>query len=177
MFFLGSPRLTLDRQPVELTAAKAIALLGYLAAQREPQARDHVLGLLWAESTDEAAHKNLRNTLWTIRKSLGDETVVADNNHLSISREVWIDVREFETVADSQADVSGLKSAVALYRAPCLDALILTDAPEFEIWLTGERERLAQLNLHLLAALVEAYTNKGSWRAVIETTQHALSQD
>ena len=169
--------MTLDQQPVELTAAKAIALLGYLAAKREPQTREHLLGLLWAESSDEAAHKNLRNTLWAIRKSLGDETVVADNNHLSISREVWIDLREFETVASSQTDVSGLQSAIALYRAPFLDSLMLTDAPEFEIWLTGERERLAQLNLHLLAALVEAYASEGNWRSVIETTQHALSQD
>ena len=191
MFFLGSPRFELGKQTVELTAAKAIALLGYLATRREPFTREHLLGLLWSESAEEAAHKNLRNTLWAIRKTLGDETIEADERRLSISQNVWIDVREFETISNFRFPISdsgapsgsgissieNLESKIALYRAPFLDGLVIADAPEFEIWLTGERERLAELNLHVLAALVDAYESEGNWRAVIETTQRALTHD
>jgi DNA-binding SARP family transcriptional activator len=177
MFFLGAPRFELGKQTVELTTAKAIALLGYLAATREPQTRDRLLGLLWAESADNAARKNLRNTLWTIRKALGDKALVADDDRLAINQSTWVDVWGFEQISDSSSEISILKSKIDLYRAPFLDGLVLADAPEFEIWLTGERERIAQLNLHALSALVDSYQRDGNWRAVIETAQRALSHD
>jgi DNA-binding SARP family transcriptional activator len=189
LFFLGKPRFELGKRNVELSAAKAIALLGYLAATREPQTREHLLGLLWAESADNAARKNLRNALWAIRKALGEDAVLADDDRLAINENAWIDVREFEKISDfsfqisdlepraRQSAISHLQSVIALYRAPFLDGLTLSDASEFEIWLTAERERLAQLNLRALAALVDAYQRAGDWRAVIETAQRALAQD
>ncbi len=175
MFFLGAPRFELGKQTVELTSAKAVALLGYLAATREPQARDHLLGLLWAESADDAARKNLRNTLWAIRKALGDAAIVAEDDRLSINQSAWVDVWEFARIADLGPPAH--QSAIVLYRAPFLDGLVVSDAPEFEIWLTAEREQLAQLNLRALAALVEAHRQAGDWRAVIETAQRALAHD
>ncbi len=179
LFFLGAPRFELGKQTVELTSAKAVALLGYLAATREPQSRDHVLGLLWAESADDAAHKNLRNTLWAIRKALGDEVIVAEDDRLALGARVWVDLREFEKISDSllQSEIINLKSKIDLYRAPFLDGLVVGDAPEFEIWLTAEREQLAQLNLRALSALVELHWHAGDWRAVIETAQRALAHD
>ena len=201
LFFLGKPRFELGKQAVELTSAKAIALLGYLAATREPQTREHLLGLLWAESADDAARKNLRNALWAIRKALGEDAVVADDDRLAIGETVWTDVWEFEQVVmlseakhltDSERDshlpwravpgspqksLLGMTKALALYRAPFLDGLVLSDAPEFEIWLTAERERLTQLNLRALAALVDAYQRAADWRVVIEIAQRALAHD
>ncbi len=189
LFFLGAPRFELGRQRVELTAAKGIALLGYLTATHAPQTREHLLGLLWAESADDAARKNLRNTLWAIRKALGEDAVVADDDRLAINENIWTDVREFEKMADFKLQISDaaqparpsairhLQSAIALYRAPFLDGLVLSDAPEFEIWLTAERERLAQLHLRALAALVDAYQRAGDWRAVIQAAQRALAHD
>ncbi len=186
MFFLGAPRFERGKRTVELTTAKAIALLGYLAATREPQTREHLLGLLWAESSDQAARKNLRNALWAIRKSLGEDAIVADNDRLAISQSASVDVWEFEQIADrrwqmadsfSKSEIENLKSKIDLYRAPFLDGLLLDDAPEFEIWLTAERERLAQLNLRALSALVDAYQRAGDWRAVSETAQRALAHD
>ena len=182
LFFLGKPHFELGKRTVEVSAAKAVALLGYLAATREPQTREHLLGLLWAESADDAARKNLRNTLWAIRKSLGEDAVLADDDRLAMNENVWTDVYEFEQIADSdnqsrQSKIENLKSKIAFYRAPFLDGVVLNDAPEFEIWLTAERERLAQLNLRALAALVDAYQRAGDWRAVIETARRALAHD
>ena len=72
---LGRPSAERDAQPVDLPA-KALALLGYLAAASGPQPRERILGLLRGESAEEAARKNLRNTLWTIRKALGEDAVL-----------------------------------------------------------------------------------------------------
>ncbi|MCL4393946.1 MAG: AAA family ATPase, partial [Chloroflexi bacterium] len=185
LYFLGAPKFELHDSNVELNAAKAVALVGYLAATREPQTRDHILGLLWASSAGEAARKNLRNTLWQIRKTLGDD-ILADDNRLAIAPATWVDVWEYQRLTgpgsprpdgDGRAEIERLKAAATLYRGPFLDGLIVADAPEFEIWLTGERERLGQLNLRTLATLVDAFEKQNDWRAAIDAAQLAVALD
>src|SRR3712207_1188773 len=95
LYFLGPAHFERESHPVDLSSAKAVALLGYLAAMRAKQTREHIQDLLWAESMPDAGRKNLRNTLWTIRKSLGDDTIQADGNHLILG-DVWVDTLEFE---------------------------------------------------------------------------------
>lgn len=80
--------------------AKAIALLSYLAVTQEPPAREHLLGLLLAESSEEAARKNLRNTLWMIRLAFGENTIVAGDDRLAINKYTWIDAHECERISD-----------------------------------------------------------------------------
>ncbi|MBI5300801.1 MAG: AAA family ATPase [Chloroflexi bacterium] len=191
LYFLGTPKLELDDVPADITSVKSIALLALLAMQREPLARERILGMLWAESADDAARKNLRNALWSIRKALGEDVIRADDDHLSLGESVWVDAREMERIADSEwqiadgksqiADVSSTirlsPSAIALYRGEFLDGIALSDAPEFELWLTGIRERLAQAHLRLLAALVEQQRARADWREVITTARRALAHD
>ena len=181
-FFLGKPQFELDGQPVALTSAKAVALLGYLAASHEPQPRDRLLGLLWAESSEEAARKNLRNTLWTIRKTLGDNALDADDDHLALGDSAWTDVGQLQEITDSKLEiskspVSNLQSLISLHRGPFLDGLVLSDAPDFEIWLTGARERLNAAFSRALSALVDAYRAASNWRAVISIALRALAHD
>ena len=179
LHFLGIPRFERDDRPLELTSAKAVALLAYLAVTRAPQSRERLLGLLWADSSEDAARKNLRNTLWTIRKSLADDVLHADGDRLAIPATVWVDVRELETIVDFGFAISDspLQSAIALYAGPFLDGFTLTDAPEFEIWLTAERERLAQLYSRVLSALVEEHRAAGNWLDVIAVARRALAHD
>jgi DNA-binding SARP family transcriptional activator/lipopolysaccharide biosynthesis regulator YciM len=178
LHFLGPVRFERDAEPVELNVAKAIALLAYLAVDRTSRTREQLLGLLWPESSADAAHKNLRNTLWALRKALGDDVVRGDDERLAIPESVWIDVREFEQLVESApSSIPTLISASDLYRGPFLEGLTLDDAPEFEIWLTAEQERLGQLYLRALAALVDARRFEGNWRAVIAVASRALAYD
>lgn len=85
LYFLGMPRIKRDDRPVELPA-KAVALLAYLADTAGPVPRDRILGLLWGESAEDAARKNLRNTLWTIRRGLGDSVVRAEGGPADVER-------------------------------------------------------------------------------------------
>ncbi len=176
LFLFGAPRFEHEAQSVELTSTKAIALLGYLALSATPQPRERLLALLWPDSPTEAARKNLRNTLWTIRKSLGEDAVVSDDQHLGLDEAAWVDARQLEKSANQQVRADS-QFAMDLYRGPFLDGLALDDAPDFEIWLTGERERLAQLYLRQLAARVASYQAKGNWHEVIALANHALGQD
>src|SRR5439155_13427613 len=69
------------------------------------------------------------------------------------------------------------QSVLELYRGPFLDGLSLRDAPDFELWLTGERERLAQALLRALETLVAAHRARHDWRGVIAAARTALGHD
>jgi len=180
--FLGPAQFTRDDQPVELTAAKAIGLLAYLALTGAPQTRDHLVDLFWPDSLPDAARKNLRNTLWTIRKELGDDVLRTDVDRLSLADAVWSDVQGFEVAAQSLLAAetpaeNKLQAAVDLYRAPLLDGLTLSEAPDFELWLTTERERLGQMYLRVLEALVASHQATGNWKEVMAVARQALNHD
>ena len=94
---LGPVQLSRETEHITLKRSKAIALLGYLAVTDVPQTRDHLIDLLWPDSLPDAARKNLRNALWTIRKMLGPEVIQTDADHIRLVDTVWCDVRVFES--------------------------------------------------------------------------------
>lgn len=174
---LGQPRFARADHLAELTAAKAMALLAYLALARAPQPRDRLLALLWPESSADAARKNLRNILWTLRRALGEDLLVVAGDRLALDPAVaQVDVWEFERAAESH-DPALLRAAADHYAGPLLDGLAFADAPEFELWLTAERERLAQLLLRALTALVALYRAAGQWEDVAAVARRALAVD
>lgn len=184
LYFFGPPRCERDGQPVDLPA-KAIGLLGYLALAETAAPRERLLGLFWGESAEEAARKNLRNTLWAIRRALGEEALLADGDRLALGAAVWADVRQFEQAhkaldrraAPVPPTLAQLRAAADLYTGPFLDGLALVEAPEFELWLTAERERLAQAVLALWAAEIAAHAQMGDWRSVAARARRVLAHD
>jgi DNA-binding SARP family transcriptional activator len=181
-YFFGPAQFRRDDRPVELSNNKAVALLAYLAVTGKSQGREYLTALLWPNSPAEAARKNLRNTLWQIRKALGDEVVQSPNDRLGLGDEVWTDVHAFETAARALIDAPGpavteLQAAIELYQGLLLEDLTLLEAPDFEVWLTTERERFGQLYLRLLERLTGVYRAGGNWQEMIAVAQQALAHD
>lgn len=183
LLLLGPAEFSRDDKPVDLNSAKAVALVSYLAVTGTAQSRDRVTDLLWPDSLPEAARKNLRNTLWAIRKALGEELLVADGDRLHLSAAAWIDARALE-IAIALADISEgvpsiaeLQTVLDLYRGPLLAGLAVADAPEFELWLTTERERFGQLYLKGLGALGAAHRRQARWADVVAVARQALAYD
>ena len=123
-----------------LAQPKRVALLAYLAAHRDSVRRDTLLGLFWPESDEEHARHALRQSLYTLRRSLGprvltaqgDEQLGIDGDHLEC------DVGLFEAaVRNGEAE-----AALELYNGDLLEGFFLSDALEFEKWLDGRRTTL-----------------------------------
>ena len=76
-----------------------------------------------------------------------------------------------------ETDPEPFTSALSLYGGPYLDGLVLSEAPEFELWCAAERERLAQLYLRCLAALADIHRVRGQWQDVVATAGRALEYD
>ncbi len=168
-YFLGQPQIFGDQQAINLTNAKALALLAYLACQRQPQPRERILGLLWAESSNSAARKNLSNCLWLLRQQLGNACILSHDDRLSLNSECWNDLQALWQL--HQPDLATLLNC---YRGPLLDGLNLRDAPEFELWLLQERNRLHHHYLHLIE---QALQTSADWQQTLQLANHGLSLD
>ncbi|MFN8492247.1 MAG: BTAD domain-containing putative transcriptional regulator [Caldilineaceae bacterium] len=179
---LGPPQILRDDQAIELNIAKVQALLTYLAVTDVPQTRDHLLALLWAESAPEAARKNLRNRLWQLRQTLGEEVILSTGDKLALAPTIWTDVTRFVTDVQAQLQtqtlaVNQLEQALQLWRGPLLEGVQFNEAPEFEIWLTTERERLGQLYRRGLTALISEWQRVGDWAHAVMLAQRGLTYD
>ncbi|MCB0189708.1 MAG: hypothetical protein KDE31_35800, partial [Caldilineaceae bacterium] len=135
--------------PVELNIAKLQALLAYLAVTGQPQPREQILALLWAESHPDAARKNLRNRLWQLRQLTSTELVRADGVSLALAPAATSDVAHFVAGLEAQLqspvrDPAPLRQLIDHWRGPLLDGLQLHEAPDFELWLGQQREQLGR---------------------------------
>ena len=184
--FLGDPVILYKKQSVEKLSRKALLLLAYLAVHSSrPQRREHLMTLLWPESSEEAARKNLRNTLWTIRTLLGEQ-VVQGNASLALDKNIFVDVWAFEQemvhieVSPSRQEAlekEHYQKALALYRGLFLNGVTIEDSSEMHLWLLLERERLKQAVLKVLLALIDTARNAGDWSTVLSLAHRSLLED
>ena len=87
IYLLGPARIERNGNAVEVDTRKAIALLAYLALQRERLSRDQLAAFLWPEYDSERAYANLRRTLWALNKAVGDGWIAADNLSLELRQQ------------------------------------------------------------------------------------------
>jgi len=166
----GTPAITHGGQPVTgFISNKAVATIYFTAASAQTQGRDLLATLLWTNSTDTYAKKNLRNVLSNLRDLLGDaiditrETVslptlvyeaTDSNRFLALFKQA-----EQTTDADQRRPL--LAAAVALYHGPFLAGFQIGDAEAFDEWLRGERERFGLLAIQALHELVTGSSPQG----------------
>jgi DNA-binding SARP family transcriptional activator len=70
---LGGIQVQLGGETIEFSRHKATALLVYLTVTGERQSREALATLFWPENTQARAYANLRQAIWEIRRSLGDD--------------------------------------------------------------------------------------------------------
>jgi DNA-binding SARP family transcriptional activator len=68
-----------------LGPGKPLALIVYIrAAPQRSVHRDALLDLLWPDLEPEAARHALRQTIWSIRRRIGDDIVTTQNGALGV---------------------------------------------------------------------------------------------
>ncbi len=143
-----------------LRRSRRLALLAYLAGAtpRGLQRRDKLVALFWPESDTAHARAALNQTLYVLRKALGEHAIIACGDCAGLDPAAfWCDVTEFEAALDGGRPAA----ALALYRGDLLDGFHATGAPEFEGWLDAERARLRQRASDGAWALADEYAAAG----------------
>jgi DNA-binding SARP family transcriptional activator/tetratricopeptide (TPR) repeat protein len=168
--------VALERDGVRLagraTQRRRLALLLLLASGRDRGvSRDKLLAYLWPELDAEHGRASLSQTVYWLRRELGNEAIVGGIDELSLGVGVLTtDLAEFENAISAE----NFDRALELYRGPFGDGLFIGGAPEFEHWLDQERRRLAVAWANAMEAVARQAANRGEhsraaghWRTLV----------
>lgn len=174
---LGGAALECDGRPVTGRAAhkRRIAVLALLAAARgRALGREKLVGHLWPEHPGDAARHLLSESLYVLRKELGDAAFVAAGDEIALDPAVvGSDFAGFEEALERGAWVEAAK----LYHGPFLDGFYVSDAPGFERWADAERDRLGRAYARALETLATEAEGAGDARAASEWWRRLLAED
>ncbi|NJK82331.1 MAG: hypothetical protein HC914_21770, partial [Chloroflexaceae bacterium] len=193
---LGTLQVTLDGVPLTRFASnKARALLVYLAVEAErPHHREGLLTLFYPEYADQQARKNLSQTLYRLRQTIGDEEtappfLLIDRHTVQFNpaSDAWVDVWAMAVALRSTAgngrtahlpyDLVQLEQVANLYHGEFLAETLLIDSTSFEDWALFVRQGLHAQALHVLDCLVEVYTEQGQYEQAQRYAQRLLAFD
>ncbi|MDB4913259.1 MAG: transcriptional activator protein [Gemmatimonadetes bacterium] len=172
---LGTPELRRSGEASEavLVQPRRLALLAYLASTKGAlQRRDRLLLLFWGEQPESRARGSLRQALYFLRRSLGDDVlVVRGDEEVGLNTDVTrVDVTEFErAIAEGRPD-----AALALYRGDFLADLNIDDAPEFERWASEKRRELRRAAVSASWQLAEAALSTGARDSAVAWARRAV---
>lgn len=176
---LGAPQIKLNGKEITLTRRKSRALIYYLAAHDKPITRDHLLSIFWIDLDRASAQQTLRTTLHGLRKAFGDSLIV-DDDKLSLAADSQIDTRTFEQLAVSHqqsANPQSLIPALQLYQGDFLESFSLPDSPAFDDWVAVQREHYRRLAVRGFTALAKQHEAEKNYREAIDALSRALAFD
>jgi len=165
---------------------KALALLGYLIRQNRPVARDYLSHLLWPNSDERRARRNLRSELSRLNRLLPNSLEIDRHNiRFQPDDSYWVDTAAFETLVsppsvppfggeafkssplwategrlEGGGNPNHLAQAAALYRGDFMSGHFLRGCPDFEVWLVQEQEFWRQRATKLLEWLIRHQTSQ-----------------
>ncbi len=163
----GKCNIAYGEKNTNIRARKVQELFIYLLMFRHnPQPRESLSEILWADQPTVISKKNLRQTLWHLQSAFKEfknssrlELLIEDGwIHIRLPTDFWLDTAEFEQVFDlvnhkrareiTADDFEAMQSAVDLYRGDLLEGW-------YQDWCIFERERFQMMNLMLLDKLVQ----------------------
>jgi DNA-binding SARP family transcriptional activator len=169
---LGGPSGPLSGTAVQPRQSALLAVLA--AAQQKGTSRDKVIGLLWPDRDQAEARHALSNSVYELRRALGEEAILVSGDNLRLNSEViGTDIASFREALE-RGDLIG---AVEAYTGPFLDGFYLSRAEVFERWVELERQRLAVQYAEALEALAESTEEAGELPRAVGLWQRLVAYD
>lgn len=179
LHLLGGFALTGTDGP-PLPTRKAEALLAYLALSEDRSVRrDKLAALFWGGRGEAQARHSLTQSLYVIRRSLGDsarDALHSDSRTVTLDLSgIMTDAALFHEAALGMSEHS-LETAASLYRGALLDGFHIASEP-FVDWLDGKRREFHAAAIGVLQRLMEHQIERGGPKAAIATSEQLLAMD
>ena len=153
---------------------KRIALLAYLAMATRiaPGRRDLLLSIFWPDSDAERGRHSLRQALYQLRRALGEAAILSNgDDEIRVDPSILTcDAAAFEAALDA----ADRERALALYAGDLLPGLHVGGAPDFDEWVSAERERLRQLAAQAAASLSDGAMTNNALRDAVGWARRAF---
>lgn len=163
---LGQYDVRRDGEPLAISSRPSRLLFAYLlltAGKHHP--RERLAGLLWPESDEASARGNLRQSLWRLRKVVGDAYFLVDNSTVAFDPncEYWLDTALLEDGPDQVLD-----DAVAAYEGELLPGY-------YEEWVLLQRERLQAAFERKMQRLLDTLEQQGQWPEMLRWAEQWIA--
>jgi len=167
---LGQLDIRADGQRVVISSRAGQSLFAYLLLSAgTAHRRERLAGLLWPDTSDESARKNLRQELWRIRKAIGSqrpsngEYIQADELTVMFNSasKYWLDVAQLDRPMAADCALDDLVQQVGLYQGELLPGF-------YDDWIVLERERIQAAFETKMGYLLEQLIAAERWLAVQE---------
>jgi DNA-binding SARP family transcriptional activator len=157
---VGDVAVELDGESRPLPPGRPRALLGWLALNPGAHPRTSVASLFWPDVLDESARACLRSALWSLRRAIGEDALVATRDRVGLAEGVAVDVLEAERLRAG---------------GHCEEALALCDGPLLpgveDEWALDARESHRQRTVAVLESLAAAADDAGDSRRAVDLTR------
>jgi TolB-like protein/DNA-binding SARP family transcriptional activator len=175
LLLLGRVQLLGPAGPVELPNKKLAGLLAYLACTApSPQPREKLSALFWGSHFDTQAKQNLRQSVFRLRKLLGQNALLSTTELIGLEAgALSCDAIELQSLI-KKGTRDALAAAADLYQDRFLaDVAIPEEA--WNDWLSSERERLEGLALGALVNLSELELAAGRAEDALKAAHRAIA--
>jgi TolB-like protein len=161
---------------IALTSSKLSAFLAYLAMATKPVSREQLTTLLWGSHFEDQARQNFRQALTRLRKAIGTEALIADDQTVQLSPSaVESDACRFVyLIRDGSAD--SLRQAVDLLDGDLLAGIDVKGSP-WEEWLSEERRRIGNLACGALVKLGRMELEQGRAAEALGHAEACIRRD
>jgi DNA-binding SARP family transcriptional activator len=150
---------------------RTVGLLGYLAAEGRPVARELLAGLFWPDETHAKGRANLSRELHNLGQVLPDCWEL-DRQSVSFTPSASTTVDLYQVLQLEAEERWG--EAAEMMGGEFLEGVYLDDNPEFENWLLRERERWRARAETVLTHVIEGHTRRGRYADALHNTQRLL---
>jgi DNA-binding SARP family transcriptional activator len=189
---LGPPAVRHGNTVVRFPTRKTLALLVYLAAEPAVHSRERLISLLWPEADQEHGRTSLRATLSLLRRALGDAPgashVMATHGGLALpaDTDVEVDLRLVQDAATlartaitppGARQMASLEKAADAWRGDFAEGLDLSESPDFDEWLTVNREAWRSRVVAVLDRLSGLRADGGDLQGGLELARRWVAVD
>lgn len=167
---LGQFSLVRDGHPVELPTTTG--RLAAVVALSGDHSRSRLAGRLWPDATEERARASLRSALWQAGQSAPG--LLCANGSVQLAADVEVDARILSDAAHRLMASGSLEPGDLALRRYCERELL----PDWDDeWVSPERLRLQQLQLHVLESIAGCCLEQGRFGLAIDAALSALRLD
>lgn len=164
---LQVPSLSVNGQTQMLRSKKGEALLYYLVLEKKAS-RDKLAALIWENDSAESARRHLRDTIYLLRKQIGEVVVAADRYTLQLNPEYHF-----------QCDVEQLtqNQNISVYQGEFLQDFHMPDSTEYENWVELNREKFRSAYLSVLSEQIRRLSQAEDLEKLEEYLRLYLQED
>lgn len=167
----GTPSVKIKEQEVKFPYKKVEALFYYLLVKKK-SLRNKLATLLWGDMLENKAKKNLRNALYQLKKTVGEDIIsTPDRFIVAVNKEAITELDLFDFKEKSA------KKAVDLYQGDFLKGFLIKNASEYNDWIIEERNHYEQLYIKYLKKEILSSKKEKNFKKAVNNLESLIKID